>query len=1229
MRRCLRAFGPAALLASLSIAWGAPALAANDAGQPRWAITSVAGPTYFKPSPNLQLEGEVTEQSKFVKGLSSTANIVAGVGIKGAKVQSGTTVEKVINSTEVELSNPIEGEGEAQLKEPLALLGAGLYLVTATNVGGESTSGPIMITDTLEGEVEATSIAPPHSQEGEFGDAFSANPLIGSSGSPLNCTISGPRSITCSYAGAAPPGDTLTVRVNVNYTAQTGVINNTATVSGGGAESAMTSEPTTRPTPVTAEPVPFGVATFSATASTRAAGAHPNFTTSLAPNWGELREDGPFPSESPREIGVDLPPGLTGDALAVPRCDIDSVRRERCPETAAVGIAVVRIQQGAQEKQLVYSITPYPDEPAALAFTINRGVATARLDTKVVLNSNGEYAVQVSVPDINESAALLASSVTLWGVPSRYNGPGPDITSECGSGTCRTFGGEGDKTPEDEKYDEKPFMRNQTSCTDSPVVALNMRSWQKPEVLRGAESPLPAPTECNVLSPLFKPTLEVAPDKSTEIAPQTYQAGAPAGYEVHLSVPQPEKISEQPRATPDLRNSSITLPVGTVASPSAANGLEACSDAQFDRSSLEAARCSLRSEIGKLEIKTPLLDAALKGQVFLGEPQCSPCGASEAAEGKMTRLFLQAQGSGVRVKLAGRTEINQENGQLTTIFEENPQQPFELLTLKLDGGPGAALANSSSCGAATTVSRLVPWSATAESPFTAEPNSTFQVGGCTTAFAPSFSAGTTGTSQAGAYSPLSVTFSRSDQDQIFSGITTQTPPGLLGAVSHVTQCGEPQASQGTCGPESQIGTVAAAAGPGPTPFWITDGRAYLTGPYNRAPFGLSIVVPTVAGPFNLGEEHLRARIFVDPYTSAITVVSDPLPTKKDGIPFQVRTVNVNINRPQFIFNATNCNAMAIGATISSTQGAVARVPSPYQAHGCESLPFRPEFTAEVGGHGSKANGTSFIVKVKARPGDANIAKTFLQLPIALPSRLDTIQKACPAATFEANPASCDEGSNIGTAVAHTPLLNSPLAGLAYLVSHGNAAFPDVEFVLHGEGVTLILDGKTDIKNGITYSRFETVPDAPVSTFETVLPAGPHSALTIFAPGRDHYSACSTTLLMPTEITGQNGAVIKQNTRIKVTGCTTAAKPKVTIGKIRIKGNTLLVTVKTSAKGTVRVTGNGLKRTIKKNLAAGRHQIRVPLSKAGRNMRKHRKRTTVHVSLTAGGQSVAKATRLRL
>jgi hypothetical protein len=699
-----------------------------------------------------------------------------------------------------------------------------------------------------------------------------------------------------------------------------------------------------------------------------------------------------------------------------------------------------------------------------------------------------------------------------------------------------------------------------------------MDSWLEPPGVfpPGGESssPFPKQTECGLLSPLFTPTLAVTPD--------TAQAGAPAGYAVNLEVPQSQ--SSQTLATPDLKDATVTLPAGTVASPSSANGLQACSDAQLALGSTAPASCPQSSQIGKVEIETPLLSKPLKGQVFLGQPECSPCSPSDAAEGRMVRLFLQAQyedGAYVRIKLAGRTHVDQQTGQLTTGFEDNPQQPFEKLTLRLDGGPGAPLANPSVCGTATTTSRLTPWSSTKSAPFSAEPSSSFQVEGCPTPrFEPSFSAGMTGSVQAGAYSPFTVTFSRTDQDQTLAGITVNTPPGLLGAVAHVGLCGEEQANAGSCDPDSEIGDVTVAAGPGPDPFWIAGGHAYLTGPYGGAPFGLSVVVPAVAGPFDLGREVVRARVQIDPLTAALTIVSDPLPTQKDGIPFHVRTVDVNVNRQQFVFNATNCNAdKSIGASISSVQGANANVSWPYQPVNCANLPFKPSFTVSTQGLTSKANGASLDVKVAERPGEANIHKVNVQLPLALPSRLTTIQKACTEAQFAANPAGCPQGSVVGVATARTPVLDAQLSGPAYLVSHGGAAFPDLVILLQGNerggDVNIELVGHTDIKKGITYSRFETVPDTPVSTFELSLPEGPHSALT--ANG----SLCAATktmtvrrrvavrrngrlkhvlrsvrvralapLEMPTTITGQNGAVVKQATKIGVRGCPKAtAKPR--------------------------------------------------------------------------------------
>jgi hypothetical protein len=311
---------------------------------------------------------------------------------------------------------------------------------------------------------------------------------------------------------------------------------------------------------------------------------------------------------------------------------------------------------------------------------------------------------------------------------------------------------------------------------------------------------------------------------------------------------------------------------------------------------------------------------------------------------------------------------------------------------------------------------------------------------------------------------------------------------------------------------------------------------FLTGPYRRAPFGLSIAIPAKAGPFNLGTVVVRSAITIDPVTSALTVTSDPLPQILDGVPLRVQSVNVTVDRPAFMFNPTNCTGKQVTGTLASAQGTVSQVASPFAASGCKNLPFKPKFTATTKARTSKANGASLSVKVGSTPGQANIAKVDVQLPKALPARLTTLQKACTEAQFAANPAGCPAASVIGVAKAITPVLNVPLVGPAILVSHGGAAFPDVEFILQGQGVTVELDGKTQIKKGITYSRFESVPDAPITSFETVLPQGSHSVLAANLPVKAKGSLCGSKLVLPTTLVGQNGAQVKQSTKLGVSGC---------------------------------------------------------------------------------------------
>jgi hypothetical protein len=625
------------------------------------------------------------------------------------------------------------------------------------------------------------------------------------------------------------------------------------------------------------------------------------------------------------------------------------------------------------------------------------------------------------------------------------------------------------------------------------------------------------------------------------VQPETTQADEPTGLAVELKIPQ--NPDPHGLATPPFKNVTVTLPAGMSLSPSAGDGLQACTAEQFDLESNTESSCPNASVLGTAKVSTPLLPEPMTGYVFLAEPGCDPCSNQDASDGNMFKLYLQVEGSGIVQKVPGTIYVNTTTGQLTTKFLENPQFPVSDVQLQFKGGLRAGLATPQSCGTFTATSDMTPWS----TPYTpdATPEASFPIswdgngGACPSSppLTPSFSAGTSNPN-AGQFSPLTLTFAREDRQQDLSQISVVTPPGLLGTLTGVPLCGEPQAAQGTCPEASQIGKMTVAAGPGGHPFY-TQGRIYLTGPYKGAPFGLSIVVPTVAGPFNLGNVVVRSQITVNPETSALTVTSDPFPQILDGIPLRLRTANVTIDRPNFIFNPTNCAPLRISATIVGVQGASANVSSPFAVSGCAGLHFGPTFTVSTSAKASRANGASLDAKLVFPTNDgaqSDIAHVKVELPKRLPSRLTTLQKACPEATFAANPANCPVASAIGIAKTVTPVLPVPLEGPVYFVSRGGAAFPDLVVVLQGYGVRVDLTASTFIsKNGVTSSTFDSIPDVPVNSFELYLPQGKYSALA--ANG----NLCTGSLEMPTSFIAQDGAQLKQNTKIAVTGCPRAKK----------------------------------------------------------------------------------------
>ena len=1038
----------------------------------------------------------------------------------------------------------------------LAPGGQGQLILALSDLGDapiNGTKNPVTILDRLPPGLTATAIS---------GTV--------TNGSEVKCPAAPPVSLSCTYQGVLYPYERLAVTITVKAEEPPGtaaLLPDEVIVEGGGAP------PATRVVPVTLseQPVPFGVQDYELSPLDEAgmpavqAGEHPfQLTTTLVMNQTSARR----PVAFPKDLNFRLPPGLIGDPNAVAQCnEVDFaalvLETNLCPTSSVVGVATVTAFEpiaGVITKTVpVFNLVPAQGEPARFGFEVI-GKIPVVIDTSV--RTGSDYAVVASVDNATETAGLLSSQITLWGVPGdpRHN---QARGWECvaGGAFARQIG---KPCPATSEIPLQPFLTLPTSCATSPAgepvnTLLEADSWAEPGTFLSSEY---AWTNQEGRDLGFEGCSELPFSPQIATKPEEHSASTPTGLAVDVRLPQASTLEADGLAEADVRDTTVTLPKGVQLNPSAANGLEACSQAEIGFTGFNGATqtdeftpappsCPEGSKVGTVHINTPLLAKELEGSVYLAEP--APNGeADKNPFGSLVALYLVAEDpeAGVLVKLAGEGSVNESTGQVATTFRSTPQLPFEELDVELFGGQRASVSTPSFCGAYPTQAIFTPWSGAAPDTVSS-PAEDLEVGsgaggagcpGVPLGFTPAFSAQSTST-QPGAFTHFAVEIARPDGQQQLSGLTMRLPVGVAALLSTVTPCAEPPVGEEwSCGEPSLIGHSEAVSGLGEYPVTL-PGSVYLTRGYDGAPFGLLVQTRAKAGPFDLGNVNVRSRINVNPDTAQVTITTDPgprgeaFPTMIRGIPAQIKKILVNVDREGFEFNPTNCGPMKLEGLLDGSEGASSSVSSSFQVGGCQRLPFAPTFTAATNGHASKADGADFVVKVSSRGlGQANIAKVDLQLPKALPARLSTLQKACTEAAFNANPASCPEWSDIGTATIHTPILRTPLSGPAYLVSHGNAAFPDVEFVLQGEGITLVLDGKTQIKNEITYSKFESAPDAPFTTFETVLPAGPHSALTANVAESKKYDLCGESLVMPTTITAQNGAVIAKSTRIALEGC---------------------------------------------------------------------------------------------
>lgn len=766
------------------------------------------------------------------------------------------------------------------------------------------------------------------------------------------------------------------------------------------------------------------------------AGAHPDrLVTSFAFNAdANGGADG-----NAKDIVVQMPTGFTGNARGLPACPRDAFGLTGCPPETQIGQIDATFVGIGMFRLPIYNIAPQEGEAAEFGFVAF--IAPIRMIATV--DAADAYATTIALHDLSQSVPLAGGTITLWGIPADHV-PG------------------GSTTP------RRALLTNPTRCDRVPTTTLRARSWQQPDTWVSAQVQASGQlTGCGALP--FHPSVGLSLD--------TPAPDAPSGLRVAVSLQQNE--SPDGLGSSQLRDLSIQLPPGVTLSPAVATGLSACSDAQLGVGSAGPPSCPPSSKIGSAALDSPLT-GPLPGALYLGQQ----------LPGDPYRLFMTADGPGFVIKLRGSLQADPDTGQLTASFNLLPELTFDALELHFKDGPRAPLATPAACGVATGSASLTPYSTA--TPVTLPVSVTVGGGSCppTLPFAPQLVAGATPASS-GDSSAFTMTVSRQDGDQPLGRLALTLPPGLTARLADVTPCPAAQASSGSCPAASRIGSLTAEVGAGSSPLPLS-GDAYLIGPYRHAPFGVALVIHAQAGPLDLGTLAVLGTLRLDPLDGRLTIAT-PLPRMLAGIPLRLQTIALDVDRPGFMLNPTRCAPTQLDAAIGSADAAVMRRSVRFAVGGCRRLPFRPRVVLSLGPPAQlrAGGGPSLRIDLRTPAGQANLRSAAIRLPRAL--RLNETAVTAICSRVQAREGRCPAESQVGTAVARTPLLAAQLRGPVSVVAPAGGGQPDLWASLAGSGIRLSLRSTLATPTGKPMlSRFVELPDLPLTRFALTLRGGSHA-----------------------------------------------------------------------------------------------------------------------------------------
>jgi hypothetical protein len=956
--------------------------------------------------------------------------------------------------------------------------------------------------------------------------------------------------------------------------------------------------------------------------------------------------------EDPKSIFTDLPPGFVGNAAAARRCRPEQLDKfpnpPECPADSKVG--EIQVETNTPWDVIdVFNMVPDYGYPAQFAFRISNSVVQLypRLRPRT-----GGYGLTVVSPGIAK-IDITKITATFFGVPADH------------------VSGDGVRLP---------FLSLQTDClVGAPTTNLFADSWPHPgrtlprgssdfgfpdlsdPTWKSVSAVSPPVTGCDApeLASQFRPTLDMRPTPSLG----STQADAPSGYTVQLDFPQSNDPTDSasrfdplvPMAPP-LKDTTVALPEGVAISPSGADGLDGCADEgagdQVHYDNTDPVSCPVASKIGSVVASSPLLVARdpqtdavigaerLGGDVYIVKPHPGDLDPAGEQDGRF-RVLLQVDSRkyGVNVKVPGLVTADRATGRLVARFENNPQLPLKHVELTFKAGDRAALVNPLACGAASTTGVLTPWSrggtrsdgvvvpgtpdATASSSFNVSWDG--QGGGCPSSvpFAPTMSAATVDT-QAGSSSPFTFDLTREDRTEVINGLNVSLPGGLLAAIKNVQLCSDADAGAGVCPAASRVGSATVAAGSGPRPFYLSDQPVSLTGPYKGAPYGLAVAVHAVAGPFDLGTVVVRQALHVDPDDAHVTVVSDPLPTSRDGVPLRVRRIHVAVNRPGFIQLPTSCQPKTITATVSSLSGQTANLTTPFEAGGCGKLRFAPKLSIKLKGTKETHVGGHPAVEalVTQNLGESGVKALTVTLPLSLALDPNNAESDSLCEYADGLKDQCPAKSVIGTMTAVSPLLKAPLNGKVFFVKGVRTdpksgrqirTLPTLLIELRGEvNVNLRATNSVPDNKHLT-TTFPAIPDAPLSSALLKLNGGKKGILVVtdghndicYTPQKSFLAASAQsgkrldtafTLTPECRLAVVSRTFTKTSVRVRVSGL---GPGKLTLSGPGLKTSRRTIVSATSATVTLRLTSKG------RQMRRARHDIRVKADFTPRGTKTHR------------------------